>query len=143
MARPDAEPDPPTTASEDDGSAVAHSSTGLSPWAVAGGGLDAEFHIGLAVPGASFAWDASGNHAHTRLQVRDPATGSWATVDYDGRTAADFAVAQAGPRRLWDEITTAFSRWEEFGRPSVDRYGVTVAAGRTVVWAGSPASPVR
>ncbi|MEY2233437.1 MULTISPECIES: hypothetical protein [Streptomyces] len=80
-----------------DRSAVARSSTELSPWAVAGGDLDAEFPVGLVVPGASFAWDTSGDHAHTRLQVWDPATGSWAAVGYDGRIAADFAVAQAGP----------------------------------------------
>ncbi|MFJ3205713.1 protein-L-isoaspartate O-methyltransferase [Streptomyces sp. NPDC086989] len=142
MARPHAESRPPMTAPAGDNSAAAFSSTGLSPWAVAGGDLDAEFHIGLTVPGASFAWDTSGDHAHTRLQIQDPVTGSWATVDYDGRTAADFTVAQAGPRRLWDEVTAAYRRWEELGRPSVDKYGLTVAMGATVVWAGSPASPV-
>ncbi|MFI1154768.1 protein-L-isoaspartate O-methyltransferase [Streptomyces sp. NPDC020817] len=141
MARPHAESLPATTTPAGDDSA-AFSATGLSPWAVAGGDLDAEFHIGLTVPGASFVWDTSGDHAHTRLQIQDPATGSWATVDYDGRTAAEFAVTQAGARRLWDEVTAAYRRWEELGRPSVDRYGLTVTAGATVVWAGSPASPV-
>ncbi|MET9469661.1 methyltransferase domain-containing protein [Streptomyces sp. NPDC006544] len=142
MARPHAESHPPTTAPAGDDSAAALSSTALSPWAVAGGDLDAEFHIGLTVPGASYAWDTSGDHAHTRLRLQDPATGSWATVDFDGRTAAEFAVAQAGSRRLWDEVTAAYRRWEELGRPSVDKYGLTVTDGRTSVWAGSPASPV-
>ncbi|MFF3089992.1 methyltransferase domain-containing protein [Streptomyces nojiriensis] len=142
MARPDAEPDPPLAAPEGAASAAAYSSTGLSPWAVAGGDLDAEFHIGLTVPGASFAWDTSGEHAHTRLQIRDPGTGSWAAVDYDGRTAADFAVAQAGSRPLWDEITAAYRRWEELGRPSVDRYGLTVTSGAITVWADTPATIV-
>ncbi|GHE46407.1 protein-L-isoaspartate O-methyltransferase family protein [Streptomyces vinaceus] len=141
MARSHAESRPSTTAPAGDDSAAA-SSTGLSPWAVAGGDLDAEFHIGLTVPDASYAWDTSGDHAHTRLQIQDAATGSWATVDYDGRTAADFTVAQAGPRQLWDEVTAAYWRWEELGRPSVDRYGLTMTTGTTVVWAGSPASPV-
>ncbi|MCC0100667.1 methyltransferase domain-containing protein [Streptomyces flavotricini] len=141
MARPHAKSHPPTTTPAGDDSA-AFSATGLSPWAVAGGDLDAEFHIGLTVPGASYSWDTSGDHAHTRLQIQDPATGSWATVDYDGRTAAEFAVTQAGSRRLWDEVTAAYRRWEELGRPSVDSYGLTVTAGATVMWAGSPASPV-
>ncbi|WP_327380661.1 hypothetical protein [Streptomyces sp. NBC_01207] len=92
MARPDAEHDHPSAATEFAASAAAYASTGLSPWAVAGGDLDAEFHIGLTVPGVSFGWDTSGEHAHTRLRVDDPTTGSWAAVDYDGRTAADFAV---------------------------------------------------
>ncbi|WP_319721808.1 hypothetical protein [Streptomyces sp. MB09-01] len=111
----------------------------MSPWVVAGGDLDAEFHIGLTVPGASFAWDTSGNHAPTRLRGSDPTTGVWAVVDYDGRTAADFAVTQAGPRWLWDEITASYQRWEELGRPSIDRYGLTVTSGGTATWVDSPA----
>ncbi|WP_053688542.1 protein-L-isoaspartate O-methyltransferase family protein, partial [Streptomyces sp. WM6372] len=44
MARPHPESHPPTTAP-------------------AGGDLDAEFHISLTVPDASYAWDTSGDHA--------------------------------------------------------------------------------
>lgn len=113
------------------------SSTTVSPWAVAGGDLDAEFHIGLAVPGASFAWDTSAEHAHTRLEITDSTTGSWATVDYDARTSASFTVAQAGPRRLWDEIAAAHRPWEELGR-----YGLSSAELATTVWVDSPAIPV-
>ncbi|WP_328765092.1 methyltransferase domain-containing protein [Streptomyces sp. NBC_00272] len=142
MARPDAEPDPPLAEPEGAAGAATYSSTGLSPWAVAGGDLDAEFHIGLTVPGASFAWDTSGEHAATRLRLDDPTSGSWAAVDYDGRTAADFAVTQAGSRRLWDEIAKAYRRWEELGRPSVGRYGLTVTSGGTAVWVDSPAITV-
>ncbi|MCY0947190.1 methyltransferase domain-containing protein [Streptomyces antarcticus] len=119
------------------------SSTTLSPWAVAGGDLDAEFHIGLVVPGASFAWDTSGEHTHTRLEVADTTTGSWATVDYDGRTSAAFTVAQAGTRqRLWDEIAAAYRRWEQLGRPGIDRYGLSVAGRSAMVWVDSPATAV-
>ncbi|MFF5808714.1 methyltransferase domain-containing protein [Streptomyces sp. NPDC012746] len=142
MARPAAEPAAPPTAPEGTASGGVRSSTRLSPWAVAGGDLDAEFHIGLTVPGASFAWDTSGEHAHTRLRVDDPTTGSWASIDYDGRTPADFAVTQTGPRRLWHEITAAFQRWEELGRPSVDRYGLTTTPGATTVWADTPTTIV-
>jgi protein-L-isoaspartate(D-aspartate) O-methyltransferase len=97
-------------------------STGLSPWAVAGGDLDAEFHIGLSVPGASFAWDTGGEHAHTRLHISDTTSLSWAGVDYDGRRSDRFTVTQTGPRALWDEVVSAYGRWEELGRPGVDRY---------------------
>lgn len=128
------EPVPPTVASAD-GSSGETTSSALSPWAVAGGDLDAEFHIGLAVPGAYFAWDTSGEHAPTRLEVADDTGPSWATIDYDGHDADRFTVAQAGPRRLWDEITAAHARWEHLGRPSVDRYGLTVnAAGAHTAW---------
>ncbi|MFD3775837.1 protein-L-isoaspartate O-methyltransferase [Streptomyces sp. NPDC058612] len=133
-------PGPPAPAIGE--SAPERSSTTLSPWAVAGGDLDAEFHIGLAVPGASFAWDTSGAHAHTRLEAADTTTGSWATVDYDGRTSDAFTVAQAGPRRLWDEITAAYQGWEQLGRPDIDRYGLSSAGRATTVWVDSPATLV-
>ncbi|MFC8825634.1 methyltransferase domain-containing protein [Streptomyces sp. NPDC057137] len=125
----------PSTTAPDDGPPAQVTSSALSPWAVAGGDLNAEFHVGLTVPGACFAWDATGEHAPARLDVADGTGPSWATVDYDGHHADRFTVTQAGPRRLWDEITAAHSRWESLGRPSVDRYGLTVhAAGARTVW---------
>lgn len=129
---------PSTATPSDDGrgdEAEQVTSSALSPWAVAGGDLNAEFHVGLTVPGAGYAWDASGEHAPTRLDVADDTGPSWATVDYDGHHADRFTVTQAGPRRLWDEITAAHARWENLGRPSVDGYGLMVnAAGAHTAW---------
>ncbi|MFD4764746.1 methyltransferase domain-containing protein [Streptomyces niveus] len=131
-------PAPSTAMPSDDGrgdNAEQVTSSALSPWAVAGGDLNAEFHIGLTVPGACYARDASGEHAPTRLDVADDTGPSWATIDYDGHHADRFTVTQAGPRRLWDEITAAHTRWEHLGRPSVDQYGLTAdAAGRHTAW---------
>ncbi|MEW1793915.1 methyltransferase domain-containing protein [Streptomyces niveus] len=126
----------PSTAADSGGPPEQVTSSALSPWAVAGGDLNAEFHIGLTVPGACYAWDASGEHAPTRLDVADDTGPSWAMVDYDGHHADRFTVTQAGPRRLWDEITAAHARWENLGRPSVDQYGLTAdTAGAQQVWA--------
>ncbi|MEV8340848.1 methyltransferase domain-containing protein [Streptomyces niveus] len=126
----------PSTADDSGGLPEQVTSSALSPWAVAGGDLNAEFHIGLTVPGACYAWDASGEHAPTRLDVADDTGPSWATVDYDGHHADRFTVTQSGPRRLWDEITAAHARWENLGRPSVDQYGLTAdTAGAQQVWA--------
>ncbi|MET4926788.1 methyltransferase [Streptomyces sp. PSRA5] len=144
------EPAASTAAPADGGGLSEHvTSSALSPWAVAGGDLNAEFHVGLTVPGAYFAWDASGEHAPARLDVADDTGPSWARVDYDGQHADRFTVTQAGPRRLWDEIAAAYARWESLGRPSVDRYGLTVnAAGAQTAWVEGadgtrePASPV-
>ncbi|WP_351233260.1 methyltransferase [Streptomyces sp. NPDC002133] len=120
------------------------SRTGLSPWAVAGGDLAAEFHIGLTVPGASFAWDTSGQHAHTRLELEDAGSPSWAAVDYDGRQAEEFTVTQAGPRRLWDEVAAAYARWETLGRPGADRHRLTVGQdGTHTMWVDAADRPDR
>lgn len=113
--------------------------SGLSPWSVAGGDLDAEFHIGLTVPGACFAWDASGEHAHTRLHITDDTTLSWATVDYDGQHPDRFTVTEAGPRALWAEVEATYARWEQLGRPAVDRYGLSVTPnGGQTLWVNHP-----
>ncbi|MFF7730827.1 protein-L-isoaspartate O-methyltransferase [Streptomyces sp. NPDC008001] len=109
--------------------------TSLSPWLVAGGDLDAEFHLGLAVPGASFAWDTSGEHAPARLHIADDEGPSWAAVDYDGHSADRFTVIQAGPRLLWDEITAGYTHWETLGRPRIGQYRLSVdTAGEHTVW---------
>lgn len=123
MRRPRPTTPGPTTADH----STQHATTKLSPWAVAGGDLNTEFHIGLTVPGARFAWNAGGSHAPVRLEVADTTGPSWATVDYDGHDGDRFAVTQAGPRPLWEEITAAYDRWLRLGRPSVEQHGLTVA----------------
>ncbi|MFE7119447.1 methyltransferase [Streptomyces sp. NPDC057654] len=113
------------------GQAHDESRTALSPWTVAGGDLDAEFHLGLTVPGAWFSWDDApeADGAHTRLWIGDTGATSWASVDYDGRGVASFRVRQHGPRRLWDEIERAYAAWDRLGRPPVDRHTLTVDSG--------------
>ncbi|MGP3951216.1 methyltransferase domain-containing protein [Streptomyces sp. 7N604] len=119
------------------------STTPLSPWAVAGTDLNAQFHLGLTVPGAWYSWDTETDHAHTRLWVADDAATSWASIDYDGQQSTTFRVAQHGPRRLWDEIATAYKLWHDAGRPPVDRYGMTVRPdGRATPWLDSPTRPL-
>jgi len=101
--------------------------TGLSPWAVAGHDLDAQFAVGLAVPGVWHSWATGVAGVHTRLWLADDAASSWAAVDYDGEQTAAFAVSQFGPRRLWDEVAGAHRRWVAAGGPGVDRYGLAVS----------------
>ncbi|MEU5437289.1 methyltransferase [Streptomyces sp. NPDC020719] len=122
---------------------AAKSATALSPWAVAGGDLDAEFHLGLTVPGAFFSWDTTGEHAPVRLRVGDTTSTSWATVDYDGAHTTEFTVTQAGPRHLWNEIAAAYASWESHGRPGVGRHGLTVHAdGEHTLWLDFPDRPL-
>ncbi|MEV5597867.1 methyltransferase domain-containing protein [Streptomyces sp. NPDC052496] len=129
-----------------------HSDTALSPWAVAGGSLDAQFAIGLRVPDVWHSWDtgtgsgtdtgtgtgsdtntdtdagalADMRPVHTRLWLADDAATSWAAVDYDGRQTATYHVRQHGPRRLWDEIEAAHRQWIHAGEPEIARHGLTV-----------------
>ncbi|MCL7489859.1 hypothetical protein M8I34_00040 [Streptomyces sp. MCA2] len=101
--------------------------TELSPWSVAGNDLDAQMHIGLHVPGVWHAWDTDVQEAHTRLWLADDGATSWAGVDYDGRQMSTFAVAQYGPRRLWDEVARAHEEFVSAGRPGIEGHRLRIA----------------
>ncbi len=62
---------------------------------------------------------------------------SWAVVTFrDGRTNS--AVYQAGSRRLWDEVETAFRWWSEQGKPELQRFGLTVDSDGHHAWLDKP-----
>jgi len=119
--------------------------TTLSPWDVAGGDRHAEAVMGLVLPGLRTHWNddpGPGDDFRSRLWVWDDALTSWATVDYDGRRLDTFRLRQHGPRRLWDEVAAAWSRWTDAGRPPFDTFGLDVAVdGSQTVWCGDPAGP--
>lgn len=101
--------------------------------------VDVAFTIGLRVPDARYVhtWDASDPSSTYRIALSD-GNGSWASVRYESWDAPD-AVRQWGTRRLWDEITAARAWWEERGRPSLTRFGLTVTArGRQETWLDGP-----
>lgn len=120
------------------GQVTHESTTSLSPWSVAGADPALDFHIGLTVPGVWHSWDTEPAGAHTRLWLANDTATSWASVDYDGRQAETFTVTQHGPRHLWDEVAAAHERWLLAGRPSIDRYGLTVTADAQKVWLDRP-----
>ncbi|RZU37762.1 protein-L-isoaspartate O-methyltransferase [Streptomyces sp. BK022] len=62
---------------------------------------------------------------------------SWACVMlHDGH---DADVWQAGPRRLWDEVSQAIDWWREAGRPGIERFGLAVRAdGGQLAWLDDP-----
>jgi protein-L-isoaspartate(D-aspartate) O-methyltransferase len=68
---------------------------------------------------------------------RDTRAGSWASVDYIPGDA-EFVVQQHGERRLWDEVEAAYLRWLSWGRPGLDRFGLTVSQEGRRVWLDSP-----
>ncbi|WP_405656953.1 protein-L-isoaspartate O-methyltransferase [Streptomyces sp. RK9] len=68
---------------------------------------------------------------------------SWAVLSAlgDGKTIAD----QGGPRRLADELETAWDAWHDAGRPDLYDYGMTVQNGGATqyMWAHDPATGPR
>jgi protein-L-isoaspartate O-methyltransferase len=103
--------------------------TAISPESV--GDWPVMFAIGVQVPGA-FPWAETYDDGSYTL---------WATADYE-KDREEFEVYQSGPRRLWDEVETAYLWWEKQGRPGFDRFGLTVDADGERVWLDSPDNPV-
>lgn len=112
--------------------------TRLDPRAVARAGPAAELLIVTQVPG--IGWfavpDSDGSFALLLYEVGRPG-GSWAECDYTPG-CRDFEVTQSGPRRLWDEVSASYLRWLSLGRPTLDRFGLTVSSAGLRVWLDRP-----
>ncbi|MGB8997287.1 MAG: rRNA adenine N-6-methyltransferase family protein [Pseudonocardiaceae bacterium] len=96
-------------------------------------GEHARFGIGLRVPDCRLSWDLGDDGYLSTLWLLAP--DSWASVH--GRT-----VRQAGQRRLFDEVISAYAWWQHAGCPHRDRYGVTVIPAGQSVWLDDPTQPV-
>jgi methyltransferase of ATP-grasp peptide maturase system len=97
-----------------------------------------EFLAGLAVGG--YDWlgltPDAGGAPETWLAGRN---GSWACHRTDA--AGRHTVQQGGPVRLWDRIEVCHAEWITWGRPSRERFGLTVAADTEhTLWLDAPAS---
>ncbi|MEN8653470.1 methyltransferase domain-containing protein [Streptomyces sp. 21So2-11] len=118
---------------------AAKSKTALSPDDV--GDWICMFAIGVQVPDlfCRVDWGEDGSY---RLWLFDTGVTSWATADYvKGR--AEFEVAQAGPRNLWEQLEGAYGWWHQQGRPGFERFGLTTRGGPfREVWLDDPNNPV-
>ncbi|MFJ4972354.1 methyltransferase domain-containing protein [Streptomyces sp. NPDC088755] len=111
--------------------------TGISPLRLAQD-PDALFYTGLALPDAwHLPIPADDGSGEMTLWILADDQRSWASADYtpDGR---EYAVAQYGPRKLWDEAEAAYRTWDALGRPSRDRAGLSVTAHGQEVWLDTP-----
>jgi protein-L-isoaspartate(D-aspartate) O-methyltransferase len=98
------------------------------------------FLIGVQVPSLFCRVDWGQGGAY-RLWLFDMEVTSWATADYaKGRT--EYEVTQSGPRKLWDELETAWRWWDAQGRPGFGRFGLTVTPDGETVWLDDPGNPV-
>jgi hypothetical protein len=85
------------------------------------------------VPDCRLSWDLGDDGYLSTLWLLAP--DSWACVQ--GNT-----VRQAGPRRLFDEVRSAYFWWQHARRPHRDRYGVTITADCQWVWLDDSTQPV-
>jgi protein-L-isoaspartate(D-aspartate) O-methyltransferase len=60
------------------------------------------------------------------LRLVDHLSGSWAQLTYNHTAGAPYLVRQFGPRRLWNEVETAYQWWIANGSPTAARWQVTV-----------------
>lgn len=56
------------------------------------------------------------------------------------RGEGGFEVTQGGPRRLWDRVVEAHTFWEQAGRPSYERFGLTATPSQQHIWFDDPDS---
>ncbi|MFE7132385.1 methyltransferase domain-containing protein [Streptomyces sp. NPDC057638] len=90
---------------------------------------------GLLIPDCVLRADRRGTRVSTWLY--DLGDLSWAAaVLTDG--VADSTVYQSGPRRLWDELTSAHRWWTGNGCPAPDRFGLTVTPTGNTAWLDAP-----
>jgi hypothetical protein len=85
----------------------------------------AAFTIGLRVPDC-YPTVEDVDDDHRLIELHDVRSRSWARVALV-RGEDPWTVRQFGPRRLWDEADEAYGWWREAGRPSPERYELTVA----------------
>jgi hypothetical protein len=104
------------------------------------GDPDTEFAIGLRVAECQYVEceDDNDSGGHTLWLVDG---NSWAAVTYHPDMTS-YPVEQYGRRRLWDEVEAAYLWWDASGRPSRERFGLTVTPHRQTVWLDSPDSDV-
>ncbi|WP_242895362.1 methyltransferase domain-containing protein [Actinomadura litoris] len=117
---------------EEDGE---QTTTRLDPRTVTGDSYGCDVALAALVPGLTSVEEDTSDGG-VRLHLREP-DGSWALADYTpGRD--HFAVAQAGPRRLWTEVEAAYLRWVSWGSPDRERFGLTITPDGQTIWLHSP-----
>ncbi|MCP2338624.1 methyltransferase domain-containing protein [Actinomadura rupiterrae] len=96
------------------------------------GEYDASLAVGIKVPHCKLVVAFHDERAYTVWLV-DPWSRSWASLDVEPG-AEKFPVRQSGERDLWQEVEDAHRWWDQLGRPTADRWGLTVTAQGQDVW---------
>ncbi|MDA2815271.1 methyltransferase domain-containing protein [Nocardiopsis sp. RSe5-2] len=108
------------------------------------GDFSASFAIGVRVPGmlSTLVYDNDdpGTQRYT-VHLMDPVSESWAAWRIQPGPR-EYPVRQHGPRRLFDELASAYAWWEGAGRPDYTRFGLTVTPNGQSVWMDDPVHTV-
>lgn len=122
-----------------DREAARRSVTSLHPYEVVGE-YDASLAIGLKVARCKPVVEHREQGAYT-LWLIDPWSGSWAGLAYEPG-ADSFEIRQYGDRSLWDEVEAAHRWWDGLGRPTAERWGLTVTSGGQRIWLDAEDRPI-
>jgi methyltransferase of ATP-grasp peptide maturase system len=95
---------------------------------------DFEFYAGLVLPSTTATITDDG-----AIWLLHP-DGSWARHI---RREGQCHVWQGGPRHLWDIAEVARDEWRSLGRPTRERFGITVEPDHQELWLDAPTSPHR
>jgi SAM-dependent methyltransferase len=100
---------------------------------------NAPFVIGALVPDCQWEYmAATDDDGRWCVWFLDPNSRSWARFNYQPDTR-QWPIHQFGPRRLFDEVTAAYHRWQQAGRPSVEHWRFTITPnGQCVELTGTP-----
>ncbi len=98
--------------------------------------------MSAAVPGAELVYDEDRQTVLVGVWQAAPGAGSFAEVHGCDSENGPWTVDQWGPRRLWDEVESAFAVWESHGFPDADQFGLSVrSADDHRLWLGTPDGP--
>ncbi|MFF5285165.1 methyltransferase domain-containing protein [Streptomyces sp. NPDC013171] len=95
---------------------------------------DFRFLVSIVAPGLVWQYDLDDAGMPDTARV-------WASDGSIASLTADGAVREAGPRQLWAELEQAYRAFAAHGRPTPDRYGVTIDDQKQHVWLDTPAGP--
>lgn len=98
---------------------------------------DLRFLLQLREPTLQAVWSVIRDG--TELLCVHARDGAWAEADVIARHG-QHTVTQGGPRRVWDRIEHIATVWSQLGRPSADRFGLTVTTDQQRLWLDTPES---
>ncbi|GAA2757045.1 hypothetical protein [Actinopolymorpha rutila] len=120
-----------------------HTTTTLDPEAIWADPA-ALFGLGIRLPHLRWARTGPGRHEGCATAGTAPDTATTRHWVYDDSSCAsalrlpsgEVRVEQHGPRLLWREVESALRWWDEQGRPTFERFGLSVTSFGQFAWLG-------